>query len=573
MRINRRLSRLTLQLAATVLLFISASVLAEIPQGDITIRLETVASGLTAPVAVTHAGDRSGRLFIVDQPGQIRIVQDGGLLPTPFLDISANLVALNPFFDERGMLGLAFHPKYKQNGRFFVRYSAPRAGDPAEPCFGTSRGCHEEILAEYSVSIHDPNIADPASEIILYRVDEPQFNHNAGTVAFGPDGFLYFSLGDGGGAHDGLADSPPSHGPIGHGQNIETPLGAILRIDVDSPPDPGLAYAIPPDNPFLGALGADEIYAYGMRNPYKFSFDDGPGGDGTLLLADVGQNLFEEVDIVEKGGNYGWVIREGFSCFDPFNPQDPPDSCPDTGPLGEPLIDPIVDYSHDDGGIAVVGGFVYRGPRSPSLRGTYVFGDFSDAFFLPGGRLYFLVEPTPSNVEIREFQIGPDDRTYGLFLKGFGEDGDGELYACGSTTLGPTGDTGVVERIVVQGEHGGRPLTAVLTGDAEIPGPGDPDGSGLARITLNQGQKEVCFDLEVFDIAPAFAAHIHQGAAGVAGPVVVTLGPPTTGSSSGCVGGVAPNLIKEIRQHPSDFYVNVHNAEFPPGALRGQLSK
>jgi hypothetical protein len=237
------------------------------------------------------------------------------------------------------------------------------------------------------------------------------------------------------------------------------------------------------------------------------------------------------------------------------------------------LIDPIVDYSHDDGGIAVVGGFVYRGPRSPSLRGTYVFGDFSDAFFLPGGRLYFLVEPTPSNIEIREFQIGPDDRTYGLFLKGFGEDGDGELYACGSTTLGPTGDTGVVERIVVQGEHGGRPLTAVLTGDAEVPGPGDPDGDGLARITLNQGQKEVCFDLEVFDIAPAFAAHIHQGAAGVAGPVVVTLGPPTTGSSSGCVGGVAPNLIKEIRKHPSDFYVNVHNADFAPGALRGQLSK
>ncbi|MEE8133776.1 MAG: PQQ-dependent sugar dehydrogenase [Gemmatimonadales bacterium] len=554
-------------------LFGTANSFAEIPKGDITIRLETVALGLTAPVGVTHAGDQSGRLFIVDQPGQIRVVHDDNLLPTPFLDLSGKLPALNPFFDERGLLGLAFHPSYKQNGRFFVRYSAPRAGDPAEPCFGTSRGCHEEVLAEYSVSDNDPNIANPGSEIILFRVDEPQFNHDAGEVAFGPDGFLYFTLGDGGGAHDGLADTPPSHGPIGNGQNIETPLGAILRIDVDGPPGPGLAYAVPPDNPFVGGSGVDEIYAYGMRNPYKFSFDDGPGGDGSLFLADVGQNLFEEVDIVERGGNYGWVIKEGFSCFDPFNPLDPPASCPDTGPFGEPLIDPIVDYSHDEGGISVIGGFVYRGATSPSLRGSYVFGDFSATFFVPSGRLYFLVEPTPSNFEIREFQIEADDQPYGLFLKGFGEDESGELYAVGSTALAPVGDTGVVERIVVQREHGGRPLTAVLSGDAEVPGPGDPDGSGLARVTLNQGQREVCFDLEVFDIAPAFAAHIHAGAAGIAGPVVVTLGPPTSGSSSGCVDGVDAGLIKDIRQSPSDFYINVHNADFPPGAVRGQLSK
>ena len=554
-------------------LFGTANSFAEIPKGDITIRLETVALGLTAPVGVTHAGDQSGRLFIVDQPGQIRIVQDGNLLPTPFLDLSGKLPALNPFFDERGLLGLAFHPSYKQNGRFFVRYSAPRAGDPAEPCFGTSRGCHEEVLAEYSVSDNDPNIANPGSEIILFRVDEPQFNHDAGEVAFGPDGFLYFTLGDGGGAHDGLADTPPSHGPIGNGQNIETPLGAILRIDVDGPPGPGLAYAIPPDNPFVGGLGVDEIYAYGMRNPYKFSFDDGPGGDGSLFLADVGQNLFEEVDIVERGGNYGWVIKEGFSCFDPFNPLDPPVSCPDTGPFGEPLIDPIVDYSHDEGGISVIGGFVYRGATSPSLRGSYVFGDFSTTFFVPSGRLYFLVETMPSDFEIREFQIEADDQPYGLFLKGFGEDESGELYACGSTALAPVGNTGVVERIVVQREVGGRPLTTTLSGDAEVPGPGDPDGNGLARVTLNQGLREVCFDLEVFDIAPAFAAHIHAGAADVAGPIVVTLGPPTSGSSSGCVRDVDAGLIKDIRQSPSDFYINVHNADFPPGAVRGQLSK
>jgi glucose/arabinose dehydrogenase len=558
----------------TAFLLVSTASFAQITKGDITIELETVASGLTAPLGVTHAGDRSGRLFIWEQSGQVRIVEDGVLLPAPFLDISAKLPALNPFFDERGLLGLAFHPDYEQNGRFFVRHSAPRDGAPDEPCFGTSRGCHEEILAEYSVSSSEANIADPDSEVVLFRTDEPQFNHDAGDVAFGPDGFLYFTLGDGGGAHDGLADTPPSHGPIGNGQNIETPLGAILRIDVDSPPDPGLMYAIPQDNPFVGVPGAaEEIYAYGMRNPYKFSFDDGPGGDGSLFLADVGQNLFEEINIVDKGGNYGWVIREGFSCFDPLNPRNPPPACANTGLMGEPLIDPIVDYSHDEGGITVIGGFVHRGPSSSSLRGKYVFGDFAAQFVVPSGRLYYLEQPSPGSFEIRELRIGPLDQPYGRFLKGFGEDENGELYVAGSQVLAPIGNTGVVERIVVSNRRGGRPLSTTLTGEAEVPVPVDPDGSGFARVTLNQGQGEVCFDLEAFDIAPATAAHIHQGEAGVAGPVVVTLGSPSGGSSSGCVVGVDRALIKQIRQHPSGYYVNVHNTEFPAGALRGQLSK
>jgi glucose/arabinose dehydrogenase len=421
----------------------------QITMGNVIIELETVATGLTAPVSVTHAGDGSGRLFIVDQSGPIRIVEDGALVTEPFLDLSGEIPALNPVFDERGVLGMAFHPDYASNGRFFVRYGRPRPGAPGEPCFGTSRGCHEEVLAEFSVSDDDPNLASPAGQI-LFRIDEPQFNHDAGEVAFGPDGFLYFTLGDGGGANDGLADAPPSHGPIGHGQNIETALGSILRIDVDGPPQPGLAYGIPADNPFVDQPGVDEIYAYGFRNPYKFSFDDGPGGDGTLFLADVGQNLIEEVDIVEKGGNYGWVIREGLSCFDPFNPNVPPASCADTGPSGEPLLDPIVDYTHAEGGITVIGGFVYRGSLSPSLTGTYVFGDFSEAFFAPSGRLYFLAEPAPGSFEIREFRITSDDAPYGLFLKGFGEDEDGEIYTCGSTALSPFGDTGVVQRIIVE---------------------------------------------------------------------------------------------------------------------------
>jgi glucose/arabinose dehydrogenase len=419
----------------------------QIPPGNLVIGLDLVADGLTSPVYATHAGDGSGRLFIVDQIGTIRILDaDGTLLPTPFLDLTGVIVAVNPFFDERGVLGLAFHPDYSRNGRLFVRYSAPRSGDPSEPCFGSSRGCHEEVLAEFHVSA-DPNVADPSGSI-LFRIDEPQFNHDSGQVAFGPGErkLLYFTLGDGGGAHDGLADSPPSHGPIGNGQNIETNLGAILRIDVDSPADPGLAYAIPADNPFAAGPGADEIYAYGMRNPYRFSFDDGPGGDGRLFLGDVGQNLFEEINIVEKGGNYGWVIREGFNCFDPFNPSSPPATCPDTGPMGEPLLDPIAEYDHSDG-IAVIGGFVYRGSAFRALVGKYVFGDFSRGFFEPGGRLFWL-DAEGALSDIFEFRLAPDDAPLGSFLLGFGEDERGELYVTTSGMLGPMGSSGSVWRIV-----------------------------------------------------------------------------------------------------------------------------
>jgi len=430
----------------------------QIPQGNITIELQEVASSLVAPLDVTHAGDGSGRLFIVDQAGKVRIVEKGKLLATPFLDITARIPVLNAGFDERGLLGLAFHPDYPTNGRFFVRYSAPRVGAPGEPCFGTSRGCHEEILAEYAVSDTDPNLADPDSEIIHFRVDEPQFNHNGGKVAFGPDGFLYFTLGDGGGANDGLADTPPSHGPIGNAQNIDVPLGKLLRLDVDSPPEPGLAYAIPDDNPFVNADGLDEIYAYGLRNPFKFSFDDEPGGDGSLYLADVGQGLFEEINLIENGGNYGWVLREGFHCFDPFNNSVPPFGCefldPARGYLGEPLIKPLVEYSHPgsgfnpEGGITVIGGFVYRGSGLAALVGRYVFGDFAQAFNSPSGRLYYLIEPKPGVFAIRQFRIGLNDRPYGRFLHGFGRDDAGELYVCGTTLLGPTGATGVVERII-----------------------------------------------------------------------------------------------------------------------------
>jgi len=444
-------------------------------------------------------------LFIVDQVGLIHIVSGGVLLPTPFLDLTAVVAPLNVFFDERGLLGLAFHPQYAANGRFFVRYSRSRAGAPAEPCFGTSRGCHEEILAEYAVS-GDPDVANPASEIILYSIDKPQFNHNGGSVEFGPDGYLYFSLGDGGGAHDGLADVPPSHGPIGNGQNTDTALGAVLRIDVDG----GSPFAIPPDNPFVGAPGLDEIFAYGLRNPYRFSFDDGPGGTGALWLADVGQNLFEEIDIVVSGGNYGWVIREGFSCFDPFNPLTPPANCPTTGPSGEPLIDPVAEYDHSEG-IAVIGGYVYRGQCAPGFEGTYVFGDFSTQFVVPGGRLFHLIEPTPSAYEIREFTIGPADAPYGRFLSGFGEDENGELYVLGGSDLAPVGSSGVVERVTLDTDGDG--IYGCADNCPSIPNPNQEDAD-------RDGIGNVCQPSNIPALGP-WALLLLAGVLGVGGLVVI----------------------------------------------------
>jgi len=424
--------------AALVLaITLATGVRGQIEKGDITIRLEPVAMGLVSPVHVTHAGDGSGRLFIVDQSGPIRIVKDGELLPTPFLDLTSQIPALNAGFDERGVLGLAFHPDYAANGRFFVRYSRTRTSGPLAPCVGSSRGCHEEILAEFKVSA-DPDIADPNGRIV-FRIDEPEFNHNAGMVEFGPDGYLYFTLGDGGGAHDDLHTADLWHTAIGNGQNIETPLGAMLRIDVDA----ASPYGVPTDNPFVGRAGVNEIYAYGFRNPFRFSFDDGPGGDGRLYVADVGQALFEELNIVELGGNYGWAKREGKHCFDPFNPNDPPEDCDTKG-----LIDPIVDYTHEEGGLSIIGGYVYRGTQFPELVGRYAFGDFSMGFAMPQGRLYYLDEPSPGEFRILEFRITALDVPYGRYLKGFGEDEAGEVYVCGSTTLGPVGTNGVVERIV-----------------------------------------------------------------------------------------------------------------------------
>ncbi|HLU49726.1 MAG TPA: PQQ-dependent sugar dehydrogenase, partial [Planctomycetota bacterium] len=425
--------------------------------GDLEIRLEEVATGLSSPVFLTHAGDGSGRLFVVDQSGLIRVIRDGELLETPFLDIRDRIVTLNPNFDERGALGLAFHPDFESNGRFFVRYSGPREGGEEEPCTNSSRGCHEEILAEFRVSESDPDVADPESERILFRVDEPEFNHNSGQVLFGPDGLLYFSLGDGGGANDGLHQDPPRHGPIGNGQNLETALGSLLRIDVDGD-EP---YAIPDDNPFVEGGGLDEIYAYGFRNPYRFSFDR---ESGELWLADVGQLLFEEINIVERGGNYGWVIREGAHCFDPFDPQNPPADCPSEG-----MIDPVAEYDHSEG-TAVIGGFVYRGSQFPELVGKYVFGEFTSPANGSGRILYLDTEEDRGEnlFTIREFPLVDRDLPLGEFVLGIGEDESGELYVLTSATSGPLGTEGSVYRIE---------SPSVVEGGAQVIGDCNRDGT------------------------------------------------------------------------------------------------
>ena len=412
-----------------------------------------VAQGLAHPVALKEPPDDSGRRFIVDQTGQIWIVApDRTLLAEPFLDIANRLVNLNTGYDERGLLGLAFHPDYAGNGRFFLFYSAPlRPGAPE----GWS---HTNVVAEYAVSGSDPNRADPGSEEILMEIDWPQGNHNGGTLAFGPeDNALYISLGDGGGANDlgsGHADDWYADNGGGNGQDIEdNPLGSILRIDVDTAP--GVPYAIPADNPFVGQTPYPEQWAYGFRNPYRFSFDI--GGDHQLFAGDAGQNLWEEVDLVTAGGNYGWNVKEGYHCFDAENPDTPPADCPATIPgdaehpdAGAPLLDPIIEFANSrqpDGlGSTVIGGHVYRGKQLPSWDGSFLFGVFSNS---QGVGDVFLATPDGQGnwpFERVTFANLPGGHLQD-FLLGFGQDLDGELYLLTAAHAGPTGTTGKVWKI------------------------------------------------------------------------------------------------------------------------------
>lgn len=358
------------------------------------ISLIEICSGLEAPVGAVSASDGSNRLFVIEQSGTIRIIKNGLLLPTPFLDVTLKLDKLFAIYSEKGLLGLAFHPQYKTNGKFYIYYSAAT----------TLKGMdNASVIAEYKVS-SNADIADINTEKIILKIDEPESNHNGGQMTFGKDGYLYIGVGDGGGAGD-------KHGTIGNGQNTNTLLGKILRIDVND----ASGYVIPADNPFVDKGGRDEIYCYGLRNPWRFSFDR---KTGELFCADVGQNEYEEIDIIEKGRNYGWKIMEGKHCYSPA------ENCMMTG-----LAMPIDEYNHSIGK-CVIGGYVYRGTKYPDMQGKYIFGDWTGPFFM-------LLKPAASTTwERRQLTVTSPKGEF--YINSFGEDEAGELYVCGQTTLGPT---------------------------------------------------------------------------------------------------------------------------------------
>ncbi len=342
------------------------------------IQLVPVASGLSGPLGIENAGDGSGRLFFVQQNGVVRIFRNGAVVARPFLDIRSKTAVDS----ERGLLGLAFPPGFAQKQRFYVDYTDLNGNT---------------VIAQYRVSA-DPDQADASSETILLRVNQPFANHNGGRIEFGPDGYLYIGVGDGGSGGD----------PMGNGQKLGVLLGKLLRIDVES--DPGQVQ-IPPDNPFVNRAGArPQIWAYGLRNPWRFSFDR---TTGDLWIADVGQNNYEEVDFQPSGDpggeDYGWNIMEGLHCY------------PDTANCNRGgLTLPIFEYSHVNGNCSITGGFVYRGRVSPGLRGTYIYADYCS------GQIWGIDrQGTQANNRLL--------RSAGFNITSFGEDEAGEIYVADAT--------------------------------------------------------------------------------------------------------------------------------------------
>lgn len=344
------------------------------PPGTGALTLAVVARGLDAPLYVT-APRGDSRLFIVEQPGRIRVVKDGALLATPFLDITS----LVTYGGEQGLLSMAFHPHYADNGFVYVDYT---------DAFGDTR------VVRYHAA-PGADVADVASATNIFGMNQPYANHNGGLIAFGPDGMLYVALGDGGSAGD----------PQGNAQNLSSALGKILRIDVDH----GSPYAIPPDNPYAGVDGVrPEIWASGLRNPWRFSFDTVAG---LLYIGDVGQSAWEEVDVAPAGAgglNYGWNIMEGAHCYGAA-------ACDTTG-----LTPPVLEYSHNDG-CAITGGYVYRGDRIPALAGAYVYADYCNgwirSFHYDAGQV----------TDEQDWALGDIGR-----ITSFGQDAAGELYVTSS---------------------------------------------------------------------------------------------------------------------------------------------
>jgi len=428
---------------------------APIPVSNTRIALKPVATGLVSPVTGTVAPGDNKHLFVADQGGKIWEIDLRGKSPMMLVaDLSGRLVSslakVIPGlpYDERGLLGLAFDPHFERNG---LLYTFTSENPTALPDFTTQPGVTpaggQSVITQWRVRNRAAAhlMVDPSSRRVLMRIDKPQFNHNGGELAFGPDGKLYISLGDGGAADD----QGPGHVAGGNAQSLAegNVLGKVLRIDPRGHNSANGEYGIPRSNPFVGRAGADEIWAYGFRNPYRFSFD---ARTGKLVVADVGQNDIEEVDVVRPGRNYGWPVKEGSFLFDNggagqgFVTQRSPGS-----PAG--LVDPVLEYDHTAPGgvrcgpgappsacqgIAVVGGYVYRGRDVEALRGQYVFGDYSRAFAKPLGRLFVGKGSAVTSLS-----------DPGIAVFGFAQDSHGELYVLGNKTGVLAGTTGTVLRI------------------------------------------------------------------------------------------------------------------------------
>ena len=381
---------------------ISLGVTAAPSQAQTVLTTELVTDQLERPIFLTHAPD-DNRLFILEKRGRIRIIKDGVLLPTPFLDIDSLVGGGTSDFDERGLLGLTFAPDYQSSGYFYVNYT---------------NGAGNTTVARYTVSAN-PDIADPASAHTIIVIDQPQSNHNGGWIDFGPGGCLFIGMGDGGGAGDNGFGHTAG---VGNGQDItDNLLGKMLRLDVtgdDFPDDDNRNYAIPADNPFVGITGDDEIWAFGLRNPWRNSFDR---DTGDLWIADVGQSSWEEINVQPAnssgGENYGWRCREGMHDFDTSG------DCSQT-----PFTEPIYEYGHNQG-CAITGGYVYRGCAVPDLQGTYFFADYCSS------RIWSFRYDGTTVTEFtdRTSELSPGGGLSIATLSSFGEDAAGELYILDQT--------------------------------------------------------------------------------------------------------------------------------------------
>lgn len=570
------------------------------------IGLEPIADGMTAPNWATSAPGDSGRLFVVDQTGILWVVNLASGDKTVFADFSALLVALGVggpgTFDERGFLGLAFDPDYQTNGLLYTYTSEPAEGVADFPVPLGAAANHYAVISEWRVPEpqNAASVVDPNSRRVLLRIGEPQFNHNGGALNFGPDGMLYIALGDGGAADDQGA----GHAASGNGQDPSNVLGKILRIDPHATTSSNGQYGIPPDNPLAdaeatgGATGCgdgacDEIYALGFRNPFRFSFD---AETGDMYVGDVGQNDIEEVDVVTAGGNYGWPVKEGSFCFD-ANGADPgfvtdDDPCP-TEPPG--LVDPLLEYDHDEG-VAVVGGFVYRGARAPSLTGRYLFGDYANG--ASRGRL-FASDPGDNgtgNGGFSELRIYGQSGL-GLSLLGFGEDASRDVYVLANATGVPSGDTGVVMRITSRASvEQKRNYRARMTGDQQVPAPIDTPAIGQTLIHVSDDGASLEVLVMVARIVDVIGAHIHLAPPGANGPIVASFIPETaeflangpliadpinvegvlvrgTITEADLVGPLAGQRLKALidAMNSGDTYFNVHTSANQPGEIRGLI--